>query len=362
MGRITSETPADFRRFVSDNPQNYSGVTVYLHSPGGSLTGGMELGRQFRANAVNTVVGHVVRLTDPNGAPFAFAQGAECMSACVFAFAGGVRRYYDPVGGVPPRSPQWVVSDYSRQILGVHQFYRSPGTPGSSAGRGGPQRDADTYDRGLSDAQQISGRLVEYLAVMGVHARLLDLAARTSPDTVRALTRAEAFGIGLANDPASAPPWTMTPSAGGLALRTRIIVNQTAVVAEIACDHRNPAGLRARLLINSDLRYLARGGTAADVNRVLASNYGGAIWSEPYPAPRPQRWPAQTRGFRWNGSQVEVEVSLPAPVARALAAGEKMDLSFELPGFISRSLPHIELAAPELAEAQQLLLRNCPSQ
>jgi len=53
-GEITSETPKDFERYLAS--EQFPG-SVRLHSPGGSLVGGIALGEALRANSIPTEVG-----------------------------------------------------------------------------------------------------------------------------------------------------------------------------------------------------------------------------------------------------------------------------------------------------------------
>jgi hypothetical protein len=358
VGRITAETAEEFRRFMGGPPTpERSGWTVYLHSPGGSLIGGMELGRQFRAYRVNTAVGHSVRLSDLNGPPWEFARGAECLSACVFAFAGGARRFFGPDEA---GAPSWVKTSNHQQILGVHQFYRALQQRGITPDPNSPQRSAETYDTGLSDAQRINGLLVTYLVSMGVDSRLLDLSARVAPETVSPLTRREAYDLDLANDPLPQPPWRMATSAGGLVLRTTMPLNQNTLNADILCDPANRAGLTARLLLDTDMRYLAPTGGVSAVNEVLRKNYWGIQWVVLPRTQEPQRLAAEAREFRWDGSRIIIQATLPEPVLRHLSAGGKVQLWVDTPGFVNRGFPWIQFSAPEIRDAQDLLLRNCP--
>jgi hypothetical protein len=77
VGRITASTPDEFlafaRQLVASGLAPHS---VTWHSPGGSLYGGITLGRMIRKLRLDTHVG----------------AASECASACAFAFFGGVSR------------------------------------------------------------------------------------------------------------------------------------------------------------------------------------------------------------------------------------------------------------------------------
>jgi hypothetical protein len=68
-------------------------ITVYLHSPGGSVVEALKLGRLISKLKANTSVGR------------SSATSAECLSACVWAYLGGTYRF------LPDTSE-----------VGVHQF------------------------------------------------------------------------------------------------------------------------------------------------------------------------------------------------------------------------------------------------
>src|SRR3546814_9028218 len=100
-------TPDRFRRFLTaaDIPRG-ARYEVYLHSPGGNLMAGIELGTIIRDYGFGTRVARSV--------PFSYStpefrfEGEEdghCFSACAFAFLGG----------------RWRIA--SDRSLGVHQHY-----------------------------------------------------------------------------------------------------------------------------------------------------------------------------------------------------------------------------------------------
>jgi hypothetical protein len=84
---------------VLDQNHVKAGSIVILHSPGGLLDIGMEMGRLMRARSLDTRVGQLPRSRSRdvvNGTePFTSDPG-ECDSACTFAFLGGVRRTVPP--------------------------------------------------------------------------------------------------------------------------------------------------------------------------------------------------------------------------------------------------------------------------
>ena len=77
------------------------GSRLYLHSPGGSLGGGLALGRVIRENKLETLIGQV----DP-ALPYVDSKPGYCYSACATAFLGGEYRYWT-----------------NGSVYGVHRFF-----------------------------------------------------------------------------------------------------------------------------------------------------------------------------------------------------------------------------------------------
>jgi len=120
IGRIEPGSAADFEKFLDRDGRNAK--TIWLLSPGGSVPDAISMGRSVRKRGFDTMV----------------ANGGYCASSCPLAFAGGVHR----LAG-------------KRALIGVHQV--------SAIAKG-----TESWGDGISAAQQISARCVEYLVSMGV--------------------------------------------------------------------------------------------------------------------------------------------------------------------------------------------------
>jgi hypothetical protein len=118
------------------------GSMLYLNSPGGSLAGGIALGRVIRENGLNTSIGQY----DPN-LKYKGSKPGYCYSACATAFLGGEFRYWS-----------------EGSVYGVHRFFTTV------------HADSDT-----DIAQIVSAALVEYIRSMGVDSRLFGLASQAGP-------------------------------------------------------------------------------------------------------------------------------------------------------------------------------------
>jgi hypothetical protein len=77
------------------------GSRLYLHSPGGSLSGGIALGRVIRENQLQTFIGQ-----RDSSLKYVGGKSGYCYSACAIAFLGGEFRFW---------------SDGS--VYGVHRFF-----------------------------------------------------------------------------------------------------------------------------------------------------------------------------------------------------------------------------------------------
>ena len=161
IGVITEKTPEEFRSFVS-GPYRRN-IDILLHSPGGNLVAGLELGKLIRDNRVATIVAR----TDneyTGGTWFQYAEPGECSGACAYAYLGGVYRALD--SGYHP--------NLNGQIrLGFRQFPIS--------GENGPGFSLSESDTPHSSAQILSGIVVAYAIEMGVDGRILTLSSGVKP-------------------------------------------------------------------------------------------------------------------------------------------------------------------------------------
>lgn len=155
-GEINQNSGAAFERFVKQN--KLQKAIVFFNSGGGSLVGAIELGTVIRRLRFDTGIA-------------LFRDGATqyegiCASACVYAFAGGVSRYYK-AGGTR---------------LGLHQFYAT--------------------DNSISneESQKVSGILVAYLQNMGVDALAFSVSSKAVPEEIVWLSADDALRLKFANN------------------------------------------------------------------------------------------------------------------------------------------------------------------
>lgn len=191
-GRITENTPSQFVEFLgsicpsSDNCplRDRPITTIYLDSIGGNLSAGMALGELIRSHQLNTAVAQTI-YRNSNGERDDFKSPGRCLSACAYAFLGGVRRSIR----YPNTSNDQEFAGFSE--IGVHRFFRGM-AEASAFQRVERQLAFSTEARcaGLNDeamVQCIDGVLVSYILDMGVDAEFFT--AATNQDAIKVLSR-----------------------------------------------------------------------------------------------------------------------------------------------------------------------------
>jgi hypothetical protein len=161
-GVIEENTPQDFIDFVrsaADQP-GARGV-VLLSSPGGRVVASMRLGAALRKMRAAVIVARSLPQGDRN-----LAIAGQCMSACVYAMMGGVKRI------VPPESR-----------VGIHRMSREEAGQGAARSAHGLTRSYASDD--MVDA------LADYAAQMGVNPTVIRTAEGISPDEIHILTATE---------------------------------------------------------------------------------------------------------------------------------------------------------------------------
>jgi hypothetical protein len=145
-GQITNSSPEEFLQFIRDNAENRDLRTVVLlNSQGGYVVASMELGQMFRRVGAATIVAH------------------QCLSACVYAFMGGVKR-------VAPRGA----------TLGIHRMFANMSDGGF-----------DSEVHRVYDDGSMAGMLMRYSVRMGVSRDLIRFAERISSNSIHVVTASE---------------------------------------------------------------------------------------------------------------------------------------------------------------------------
>ena len=162
-GIIDENTPSDFKKFMGK--QVHKGNIVF-NSDGGSLKAGIELGKIIREYGMQTSIGKTVPDYSLSKSGYiSEIEKGKCLSACSFAFLGGVTR--NATGGE----------------LGVHQFYQEYAISNPEF------KNYNSYD--LQAQQAITGYLVDYVTSMGVSSQFIVAASNTPPSSMKYLTEAE---------------------------------------------------------------------------------------------------------------------------------------------------------------------------
>lgn len=176
---------------------------LFLHSPGGSLLGGMELGRVIRTNLLVTYVGQL-NAGDKSTPGY-------CYSACALAFLGGEYRYL--VKG---------------SVYGVHRFFWEKHT----------NADADI-------AQIVSASVVEYIRSMGVDTKIFALASQAGPSELVTPNDETLLQLNVINNGSQTAKWTIESIPGAIYLKgeqkTALGINKFM----LACPARSPMVLYA---------------------------------------------------------------------------------------------------------------------
>lgn len=205
-GRIMPDSAERFGIFLAQ--LGAAKPPIFLHSPGGSVIGSIELGQLIRTRKMTVSIGHTLRLDcdhepasqtwgQPSGQPScptpagghagAHGQGemeldlatSMCNSACVYVLAGGTVRL------IPP----WV-------SLGIHDMRLDP----ASAAR---------HSEIANELGELTVRvrLRTYLQQMGIDDKLLTEAFAIPSSTVGRLSRDDAARFGLDRRAYAETPW-----------------------------------------------------------------------------------------------------------------------------------------------------------
>jgi len=214
QGDITANTPAKFKEYVLQNGRPYR---IALHSLGGNLEAGMELGKLIRDQGATTFVAKTISFSDASLGGFETTEAGICASACAFAFMGGVERKVD-----------------QNDHLGVHQFYS----------RENREIDPET-------TQFIAGKTLLFSVQMGIDPRVIVAASQTPPEEIYWFNTDELSEYGLDTTSSTTEPWILEPYKGGLVLTTTHHESvRRSVSVTLFCRQQDKA---LRLLISENL-------------------------------------------------------------------------------------------------------------
>lgn len=167
-GEIVDGTTRQFEELVAS--RRIDQAMVSFDSAGGLVVESVQLGQSIRRLGFGTSVQRAVTLGGVTGR-------AQCASACVYAYVGGVARYLDDGAG----------------RLGVHQYY------------GSTTKTPESAKDDLKVAQLMGSVIVAHLTQMGVSSALYVAAAMTDSGDMLWLGRKDAEAFDLVNNGELAP-------------------------------------------------------------------------------------------------------------------------------------------------------------
>jgi hypothetical protein len=147
------------------------GSELHIRSAGGSLIGGMNLGRVIRAHGLIAHVGQKGPMEDG----FQHTVEGHCMSAAALAFLGGESRYVSP-----------------NSRYGVHRFTLNDRSP-----------------RVADDAQVLAASVVEYIRSMEVDIELFSIASDCPSDDILDVPPETIKRLNVVNNGVKAAQWTI---------------------------------------------------------------------------------------------------------------------------------------------------------
>lgn len=173
-GEIDDDSGAELQLLIDYNDVP-ARSRIVLNSRGGSLFGGLELGRTIRRSGLYTSVGQV----QPGG-----IESGICLSACAFAFLGGEYRWLS-----------------ANDIYGIHRFYDVTG-----------RHDND-------QAQIISGAIIRFLVEMEIDPELFSEMVRAGQDEILTLPMERLQNLNVFDNGQKQTKWTIESAAEGLYLK-----------------------------------------------------------------------------------------------------------------------------------------------
>ena len=202
-GVIQPDTPDQFRIFL--DREGGGGGQLVLHSPGGNLAAGLELGRIIRGSGLTTHIGRTDRTFLSYNSPcdtwFDEVLIGTCASSCAYAFLGGEVRFVD--------SPYYPTEG---SILGFHQFY---GGSRDKTELITAEHAAQIRASSLSVAQAVTGQILMYAVEMEIDPRIVAFASSTPSDDLYFPTETEIAELQIASGSGLAA-WFMEPYNAGL--------------------------------------------------------------------------------------------------------------------------------------------------
>lgn len=291
-GVITATSAGDLETFLTTHAKNkwrnFDGI--YFNSLGGSLYGGILLGRTIRKYEISTIAGSFGDVDDPDGL---LPRNAVCYSACAYAFMGGSTR-----------------SVTTGSKLGLHQFRSTVAT-----------------DEGST--QITMAVLGKYLDDMGIRRKVLDIAALTLPDKIRLISVKEAEAWNIASNDIEEGEWTLRNLDDGslfLTLSQREYENRFVLLL-----YRDGAGYILQILFTkkqkvrkpSELREIFNDMADVEPSLCIDQPAGPCLREVPFKI---------AEGWRMNDKLVaSISLRLSRAAVISIANGSKLDFDANFP-------------------------------
>lgn len=177
-GEVTATTASTLRALAKTHRLGFNRRTVVvLNSPGGSLMGGLALGREIRSQGFDT---HIGRVSLARGGSSTVDSG-ECASACAYAFLGGSQR-----------------SIGSESRYGLHQLSVA-------------SDEAVSLEEAVRSTQGVLAEINRYVREMGASPEIVTLATETSADSIHWVSYSKITSLRISNAQGlvSQKPWKM---------------------------------------------------------------------------------------------------------------------------------------------------------
>lgn len=276
-GEIAPETPSDLERFLGGEPV----YSVAFRSQGGAMQAAMELGRIIRRRGLDTyVTGQLESPQEGDGV---------CASACVIAFAGGVKR-----------------SVQKGARIGVHQF------------RGA------AHDAGEGAAQVAVVALAAYFEEMGVRREVVDVASVVPPHAIYWLKEDELAALGLDNTTLRSSRWRLDALDDGTVVAevSQVVPGSLARVSlrVLRRDGRRLLTVTFRPHDERDASRRAQAAHMLSASEITLSVDGRAV-GPPFP---PRRWTQTREAF-------STPLELSSAQAVALRTGKQLRVDVFMP-------------------------------
>lgn len=328
-GEIEPDTTKKLQTFLRSWQVPLEGTWVTFNSPGGSLAGGLALGRFLRSHGISTRVGATgEEEVEGAGRTFSTLSAGICASACTLAFMGGVERE--------------AIED-SR--IGIHQFSVSP-------------RRLANEQATLSAAQELVSELSTYAAEMGVSPSVITAASRVHSSDILWLTpdQLESSNLVTSRRQAKEAEWQLRPVDGKLAAFAEQPQDQRDTVSfAVICGGARNLGLLAYVKRTSSF------GGDSRPSEVAESLKSADLEPEDFHSSSPKMGPLSiTAAGDKKGIVISVPISLRQLEALAVA-NDRYVLSLDAPHAYWEDLLGARLLVPRsnLREVLPHVIRSC---